>query len=128
MADDALNVLSADSSTATLRSRDVGSGVQAQAVDVGPWVPTVAATADNVYNQTVSSSVVTLTTPSGSTHVLVSVENDAVRYKEDGANPSATSGILLPDGFIGELPCPTSLKFIRVTTDAVINASFRSYV
>ncbi len=127
MADNALTVVAADSSTKTLRSRDVGSGVQSQKVDVGPWVPTTAATADNVYSQTVSSSVVTLTTPTGSTHVLVTVENDAVRYTEDGSTPTATDGLLLPDGFIGELPCPNDLKFIRVTTDAVINASFRSY-
>lgn len=128
MADNALTVVDASSTTQTLRSRDVGSGVQSQKVDVAPWVPTVAASVDNVYAQAVSSTAVTLTTPSGSTHVLISVENDAVRYTEDGSTPTATDGILLPDGFIGELPCPTNLKFIRVTTDATLNASFRSYV
>ena len=93
---------------------------------VGPHVPTVVSGAQ--YNQTVTSSVFTSTLPSGATHALVSVRTDAVHYTEDGSSPSATNGIYLPAGFVGELACPQALKFFRITTDAVVALSYRKYV
>jgi hypothetical protein len=79
------------------------------------------------YAQTVTSSVFTQTVPSGATHCLISVRNDAVHYTEDGTTPSATNGIYLPAGFIGELAIPQALKFFRVTSDAIVAISYRRY-
>lgn len=129
MADDALTVIAADSTTKTLRSRDVGSGIQAQKVDVGPWMPTVVAGAQYSLDVT-TGAVVTLTVPGGATHALLTVEDADVRFTEDGSNPStgATgSGLVLPAGFIGELALPAALKFIAITATAELNVTYRKY-
>lgn len=130
MADDALTVIAADSTTKTLRSRDVGSGTQAQKVDVGPWMPTVVSGAQYSLDVT-TGAVVTLTVPSGATHALLTVEDADVRFTEDGSSPStgaAGSGMVLPAGFIGELALPAALKFIAITATAELNVSYRKYV
>jgi hypothetical protein len=88
-------------------------------------MPTVVA--GGQYNQTVGSSVFTITIPSGATHALVTVSTAAVNFTEDGTTPTTTSGLRLPDGFIGELALPQALKFIRVTLDAVVNITYRKY-
>lgn len=124
MADDELSVVIADGSTKTLRSRDVGSSKQAQKVDVGPWVPTLVA--GHQYNQT-CSSVFTMTVPSGATHALVTVEGGTCRMREDAANPTATDGMLLPDGFIGELALPNALRFLQLSGTVKLNISYRKY-
>lgn len=129
MADDALTVIAADSSTKTLRSRDVGSGIQAQKVDVGPWMPTVVAGAQYSLDVT-TGAVVTLSVPGGATHALLTVEDADVRFTEDGSSPStgATgSGLVLPAGFIGELALPAALKFIAITATAELNVTYRKY-
>ena len=72
-----------------------------------------------------------MTLPATATHALVTVEDADVRYTEDGSTPTtgATgSGLLLKDGFIGELACPQALKFIGVTATAELNISYRKYV
>jgi hypothetical protein len=109
----------------TFRSVD-NSSVEMPIIGVGPHMPTVVSGAQ--YNQTVTSSVFTSTLPSGATHALVSVRTDAVHYTEDGSSPSATAGIYLPAGFVGELACPAALKFFRVTGDAIVALSYRKYV
>lgn len=126
MADNELTVVIADESTKTLRSRDTGAG-HAQKVDIAAWRPTLVA--GHQYDLEVSTSVVTLTVPSGATHVLLSVDGAPVRMREDDADPTADNGILLPDGFVGELAIPgTSLRFISDTgTEANLNASYRKY-
>jgi hypothetical protein len=130
MADNELDVITAGGATKTLRSRDVGSQVQAQKVDVGPWVPTLVA--GHQYSLDVTTgAVVTLTVPSGATHALITVEDADVRFREDAADPTtgATgSGMVLPAGFIGELALPNALRFIAVTATAELNVSYRKYV
>lgn len=130
MADNALTVVAADSSTQTLRSRDVGSGVQSQKIDVGPWIPTVVSGAQYSLDVT-TGAVVTLTVPSGATHALITVEDNDVRFTEDSSSPTtgATgSGLLLAAGFIGELALPNALKFIAVSATAELNVTYRKYV
>ena len=130
MADNALTVVAADSSTQTLRSRDVGSGVQSQKIDVGPWMPTVVSGAQYSLDVT-TGAVVTLTVPSGATHALITVEDNDVRFTEDSSSPTtgATgSGLLLAAGFIGELALPNALKFIAVSATAELNVTYRKYV
>ena len=127
MANDELTVVIADESVRTLTSRDAGSGIQSQRVDVGPWMPTVVSGAQ--YNLTISTSAVTLTVPSTATHVLFTVDGADVRFTEDGSTPTATNGLLLRDGTIVELPLPNALKLIRAAAvDAKVNATYRKYV
>jgi hypothetical protein len=130
VADNELTVIRATGETKTLRSRDVGSQVQAQLVDVGPWLPTTVSGAQYSLDVT-TSSVVTLTVPSGATHALITVEDADVRFTEDGGTPTtgaAGNGLLLQAGFIGELALPQALKFIAVTATAELNVSYRKYV
>lgn len=129
MADDALTVIDATQATRTLRSRDVGSGVQSQKVDASPWMPTVVASAQYSLDVT-TGAVVTLTVPGGATHALITVEDADVRFTEDGSSPTtgaAGSGLLLPAGFIGELALPAALKFIAVSATAELNVTYRKY-
>lgn len=108
-----------------VRAREISSGLFAPKQDVAPWMPTVVS--GGQYNQTVTGSVFTITIPSGATHALVTISDAAVNFTEDGTNPTTSSGLRLPDGFIGELALPQALKFIRVTTDAVLNITYRKY-
>ena len=129
MADDELTVVTAAGATKTLRSRDVGSAVQSQKVDVGPWLPTVVSGAQYSLDVT-TGTVVTLTVPSGATHALLTVEDADVRFTEDGSSPStgaAGSGLVLAAGFVGELALPQALKFIAVTATAELNVTYRKY-
>ena len=129
MADDELTVLTATGTTKTLRSRDVGSAIQSQKVDVGPWMPTVVSGAQYSLDVT-TGTVVTLTVPSGATHALLTVEDADVRFTEDGSSPStgaAGSGLVLAAGFVGELALPQALKFIAVTATAELNVTYRKY-
>ena len=107
MADNELTVIRATGETKTLRSRDVGSAVQAQLVDVGPWLPTTVASAQYSLDVT-TGSVVTLTVPGGATHALITVEDADVRFTEDGSSPTtgaAGSGLLLEAGSSVNLLC-----------------------
>jgi hypothetical protein len=129
MADDELVVVVAGGATKTIRSREVATGKFSQHVDVGPWLPTVVAGAQYSLDVT-TSSVVTLTVPSGATHALLTVEDADVRFTEDGSSPTtgaAGSGLLLQAGFIGEMALPQALKFIAVSATAELNVTYRKY-
>lgn len=127
MANNELTVIASDGSTKTLRSRDVGSSVQQQIIDVSPAMPSVVAGAQ--YNLLISTTSVTLTVPSGATHALLTVTGAAVKMTEDTSTPTSSNGLFLPDGFIGEMALPNALKFIRAAaTDARLNVTYRRYV
>jgi hypothetical protein len=108
----------------TFGSRTTG-GVDYPTVDVAPLLPIVVSGAQ--YAQTVGSGVFTLTVPSGATHALLTISGNDVNFTEDGSSPSATNGMRLPAGFVGELALPQALKFTRVTADATLNVSYRKY-
>lgn len=66
------------------------------------------------------------TIPTGADRAMLVVETAAVRWRDDGTNPSATDGVPLTAGdgmnFDGDL---TALKFIRSgASDATIHISF----
>lgn len=132
MADDALTVVIADNTTKTIRSREVATGIYGHKIDASPWVPTTTGHLDS--QQVTTSSVVTLSPPAGSTHLLVTVEDNDVRFTEDGSTSPTTgatgTGMLLQAGFIGELAIPVGggLKFIAVSATAELNGSYRKYV
>ena len=130
MADNQLTVLDASGTAQQLRSRDVGSNLQAQKVDASPWLPTVVPGAQYSLDVT-TGAVVTLTVPPGATHAFLTVEDADVRFTEDSSNPTTGAngnGLILPAGFIGELALPNPLKFIGVSGTAEINVSYRKYV
>ena len=130
MANNELTVIAADGTIKTLRSFDLGAAVQGQAVVVMPAAPTVVASAQYSLDVT-TGAVVTLTKPATATHALLTVEDNDVRFTEDGSNPSTGAGgngLVLPAGFIGELPLPNALKFIAVSGTAELNVTYRKYV
>lgn len=108
-----------------VRTREITTDLHSPKQDVAPWLPTVVS--GGQYAQTVTSSVFTITVPSGATHCLVTVSGNDVNYTEDGTTPTAAAGLRLPAGFVGELAIPQALKFIRVTSDAIVNVSYRRY-
>lgn len=43
-----------------------------------------------------SAAIATLTVPAGAQVALITVSTNAVRFRDDGSNPSTTTGVLLP--------------------------------
>lgn len=78
------------------------------------------------YQQITSlSSATALTVPAGSTSATIVAETQDVRWRDDGVNPTATVGMLLPKGtqlqYSGNL---AALKFIETTASAALNVSY----
>jgi hypothetical protein len=73
----------------------------------------------------IASSAAGLTVPPGATMVLLQAEAQAVRFRDDGAAPSASVGMLIPVGapleYTGTL---TALQFIAEDSGAILNVSF----
>lgn len=127
-----LTVVVAGGGTADLVVDDVGSVLPAlvgRGVPVQRLAPLAAIIVTPNQTLTVSTSVVTLTVPTGATHALASIEGADVRAWEDGTNPTATSGLLLVAGTVVEFDNLATLKLIRAgATDATVNLSYRRYV
>lgn len=71
---------------------------------------------------TVSSSAVGITPPAGATWCVFAVETNAIRWRDDGTNPTAAVGF--PQGAGDRWVYPGSLsaiKFIRQSADATLN-------
>ena len=78
------------------------------------------------YQQLTSISATTaLTVPGGSTVAMIQAEAQAVRWRDDGTNPTASVGMNLAAGqtmwYTGPL---ASIKFIQVTSGAIVNVSY----
>jgi hypothetical protein len=74
---------------------------------------------------TIASSAASLTVPTGTTHLLMQAETQAVRWRDDGVSPTASVGMLLPVG----VPAPYSgtpsiIQFIAAASGAVLDISF----
>ena len=71
------------------------------------------------------SSAVGLTVPDGANYCVFDCEDQAVRWRDDGTNPSATVGMQLATGvtfaYDGIL---TDIKFIEETASAKLNISY----
>ena len=114
----------------TARTRETAAGIHGQKVDVAPWMPTLVATAQYAVSVT-TAGITTLTLPATATHAFLTVGVADVRYTEDNSSPTTGTtgnGQLLKDGFVGELPILTAMKFIGVTATAQLNVSYRKYV
>lgn len=71
------------------------------------------------------SAVTFPSVPVGSLLVTIQVEGQSVRYRDDGTNPTASVGVLLP--VAGPWPYQADLaaiKFIQTTASATINYCF----
>lgn len=78
------------------------------------------------YQQITSLSAATaLTVPSGAIMAIITCETQAVRWRDDGTNPTATVGMPLAAGgyfiYNGAL---SAIKFIEQTTSAKLNISY----
>lgn len=80
---------------------------------------------------TVSNSAVGLTVPSGTHKALIVCESAGVRCREDGTDPTATTGALIRDGDVVEYmdsnweSTLNTVRFIRDGgTDATLNVHY----
>lgn len=78
------------------------------------------------YQQITSLSAATaLTVPNGATSALIIAETQAVRWRDDGTNPTSGVGMLLPTGTLFEFGGNLSaVKFIEATSGALINVTY----
>jgi hypothetical protein len=111
-----------------LRTRDVGSSVQAAKSDVAPWVPTKVT--GGQYALSVTTTPSALTVPSGATHALISVDTGAgnIRWKNDGGTASTTAGHLLQAGDAMEADNRSSVSLASTTGTVVIQVSYHKYI
>jgi hypothetical protein len=110
-----------------LRTRDVGSSVQAAKSDVAPWVPTKVT--GGQYALSVST-VVGLAVPSTATHALISVDTGAgnIRWKNDGGTATASSGHLLQAGDAMEADNLSAMSLCATTGTVVLQISYHKYL
>lgn len=79
------------------------------------------------YQQITGAAAATaLTIPEGTVKILIKVETQAVRWRDDGVDPTAAIGYPLAVGteLIYESGQPTQLKFIEQALGTVINAVY----
>ena len=63
--------------------------------------------------------------PEGATIALVAVENQSVRWRDDGTDPTATVGHLLTAGtYVWFTQWLSKINFIQVTAGATLTVSF----
>lgn len=107
MADNALSV-----NGVTVRSKDVGSGVQAEIVLAGAHVRTY----DGIQSLSLSGSSQSLTVPGSSTHAEIIAESatstDYARFWPDGTAPTASVGMQLAPGQAYDCASPSTFKVI----------------
>lgn len=78
------------------------------------------------YQQLTSlSAVAALTVPAGATSALIIAEIQSVRWRDDGSDPTATVGMLVPTNtlmeFGGNL---AAVKFIETAASAKLNVTY----
>ena len=71
------------------------------------------------------STVKSLTVPNGARLALIQAEAQNVRYRDDGVNPDANTGMLVTSGsdvwYIGDL---SAVRLIETTASAKVNVSY----
>jgi hypothetical protein len=77
------------------------------------------------YQQVNVSGVVDLEPPNGARVALIVVESHGVRFRDDGEDPTSSTGVPLPKDdkfpYNGDL---TAIRFIAQSGTAVINVSY----
>jgi hypothetical protein len=84
------------------------------------------------YQQITSLSAATaLTVPAGTVLALITCETQAVRWRDDGVNPTATVGYPLATSaelqYTGTPAALAALRFIEQTASAKLNISYYGY-
>lgn len=76
---------------------------------------------------TALTTAVGLTAPDNTTHVMLVCEAQNVRWRGDGTDPTASAGMIMkptdPPLLLEIFPL-SSLKFIRATAGAILNAQY----
>ncbi len=72
------------------------------------------------------SGVTSLSPPQGATVALINAEGAAVRWRDDGTDPTATVGMLIPVDLLpfeywGNL---AAIKFITASSSSLLNVSY----
>lgn len=71
------------------------------------------------------SAAVGLTVPDGATLAVIQAEDQAVRYRDDGTDPTASVGMVIAEGqelvYNGDL---SAITFIETTASAKLNVSY----
>lgn len=71
------------------------------------------------------TSATALNIPLGSTYAEIAIEGAAVRWREDGSNPTATIGMLMEAGSSRfHTTGLTALRLIQVSAGAVVNVHY----
>jgi len=74
---------------------------------------------------TALSAAVALTVPEGADTAMIQAENQQVRWRDDGTNPTATVGMFIPAGqsiwFTGNL---SRVKFIEEAPSAKLDVAY----
>lgn len=81
----------------------------------------------NGYEQiTVLTSAQGLTVPAGTIKAIIQPTGQAVRWRDDGTNPTATIGLEIAVGDVLEYGVTdfTKIKFIEVAPTAILNISY----
>lgn len=95
----------------------------------GPTPVKAVPLAPKGYEQILSAALATakaLTVPAGAQYAIVQNNGTAaVRYRDDGANPTASVGQMLPNGqelfYEGDL---TALRFIQAAAGAILDVAY----
>lgn len=93
------------------------------------WANSCFQSPDPLYSRgyetiTVSTSAVGFTVPAGTLLAVVMVETDAIRYRDDGTDPTSSLGMPVTSG--GSLVvCPNQLSRIRFIRSGANDASLK---
>ena len=111
-----------------IQTRTLTGGSHVQAADVAPFVPSAVSGGQYALAVT-SSTVVTLTVPSGATHAIVSVDTGGnnIRWTRDGTSPTASVGHLLQAGDAIEADNLTSWRMIATLGTVTVQVSYHKY-
>lgn len=72
------------------------------------------------------TAAIGLTIPAGTETVLLQGESQNIRYRDDGTDPTASSGMVLAAGTLYEMTVGqiARMKFIEATSAAKLNVSY----
>ena len=89
------------------------------------WCPGIDHTQRNLggfQSLTVGAVVTSLTLPAGANYAILNTDGAALRYRDDGTDPTADVGHLMEDGE-SILICGTSLARFRMIADTATSAT-----
>lgn len=117
-------ILGADGSSVLTVNPD-GSINITGSISVVSSTPTYVSAGAGEYGLSVGGAAVALSPPAGAKYAHISVSGAAVRYKDDGGTPTASSGIPVSQGASWFYQGPLSaIKFIAQSGTATLDVSY----